>query len=136
VLGSPILRAGLAFVVLLLLLVPMRLFTAPQAQVATPAPVKTQDSAAHLEIVSTKAPFVFAVTHLGKIIWEGESSGASVSADLRLPIPKEGVDLAVRLDWLGNETAAAKLILTHADDDPVERTVWGNRTAEDVLTFP
>jgi hypothetical protein len=134
--GSPLVRAAVALAVLLLLLVPLWSFTgvrtaAPMAERAAQA-----ETSAHLEIVSTKWPFTFSVSHLGKIIWSGSSSAASIEKDVSLPIPKEGVDLLLKMNWAGSETAAAKLILTHDDGEPVERTLWGAGTASDVLTFP
>jgi hypothetical protein len=121
--------------VLLLLLVPLRSFTAPRPQVAQPLTVAVHDSVAHLEIVSTKAPFTFKVAHLGKTIWKGESAGDSTATDLKLPIPKQGIDLFVEIAWKSPGVSAAKLILTH-DDDSVERSIWGDGNAADVLTFP
>lgn len=135
-LGSPLVRAAVALAVLLLLLVPLRSFTAPRARIAMAAPAATRETVAHLEIVSTKFPFTFSVAHLGKVVWQGTSPGAAVANDVRLPIPQEGIDLALEIAWQGGETAAAKLILSHDDNDPVERTVWGSGKASDVLTFP
>lgn len=136
-LGSPLVRTAVALAALLLLLVPLRSFTAARPAAAPPATVAaTPASTVRLEIVATKFPFTFSVRHLGKILWQGESPAASIATGTRLPIPAEGVDLALRLDWPGEGMAAAKLILTRDGEDPVERTVWGDRTAEDVLTFP
>ena len=135
--GSPLLRAAVALAVLLLLLVPLRSFTTARAQ--KPVDIEAAPASktpAHLEIVSTKSPFEFSVKHLGKILWQGSSAMESTSKDLTLPIPREGVDLALEIAWPGGGTAAAKLILTHDDNDPVERTVWGDGRASDVLTFP
>lgn len=138
--GSPLLRAAVALAVLLVLLVPLRSFTTARAQkpVAVAAMPASRTSA-HLEIVSTKAPFQFSVMHLGKVIWKGNSATESAATDVTLSIPKEGVDLALKVDWPApaqGGTAAAKLVLTHDDNDPVERTVWGDGSASDVLTFP
>ena len=135
-LGSPLVRAAVALAVLLLLLVPLRSFTAPRAQIAMAAPAATRETVAHLEIVSTKFPFTFSVEHLGKVVWRGTSSIASVANDLRLPIPKEGIDLSLEIEWPDSGNAAAKLVVTHDDNDPVERTIWGSGKASDVLTFP
>lgn len=121
--------------VLLLLLVPLRSFTAPRPQTAQPVAVATPESMAHLEIVSTKAPFAFTVKHLGKTIWEGESVGDATASDVKLSIPGEGVDLSVKIDWKSPGVAAAKLILTR-DNESTERSIWGNGSAEDVLTLP
>ena len=136
-LGSPLIRALAALAVLLLLVLPLRSFTSMRLPEALP-PVATPvaDATAHLEIVSTKFPFAFSVKHLGKVVWQGNSAGASAETDVRLPIPEEGVELALSVTWTGAETGAARLGLSHDDRDPIERTVWGNGQASDVLTFP
>ncbi len=135
-LGSPLLRAAVAVAVLLLLLVPLRSFTAPRAERVMAATPAARVARAHLEIVSTKRPFTFSVSHLGKVVWQGTTPDAAVAKDVRLPIPKEGIDLSLEIGWQDDGTAAAKLILTHDDSDPVERTIWGEGSASDVLTFP
>lgn len=135
-LGSPLIRAAVAVAVLLLLLLPLRSFTAAHEPAAMAATASTPETSTHLEIVSTKSPFTFSVEHLGKVIWQGRSEGASSATDVQLPIPAEGIDLALKMGWADGGTAAAKLILTHGDNDPVERTAWGDGSASDVLTFP
>jgi len=135
-LGSPPLRAAMALAALLLLLVPLRSFTTARAAAATEAAAPTPPSPVTLRITSTKAPFGFSVSHLGKDIWQGESKSESVEAALALPVPKEGVDLAVRVTWRDGGLAAAKVSFSSGGNDPVERTVWGNREAGDVLAFP
>jgi hypothetical protein len=133
--GSPLLRAAIVLAVLLVLLLPLLSFTAPRARALPPSAAVTAATKAHLEIVSTKIPFTFAVTHLGKMIWQGGSTTESVAADVEMPIPKEGIDLAVQVDWSSAGAAAAKLTVTHGSES-IERTLWGDGNAADVLTFP
>lgn len=135
-LGSPLVRAAVALAVLLLLLVPLRSFTAARPPVVAAVAAATPETMAHLEVVSTKWPFTFSVGYLGKPIWHGTSDGPSVANDVKLPIPKEGIDLSMDVGWTGAETAAAKLTLSHDDNEPAERTVWGSGQASDILTFP
>jgi hypothetical protein len=135
--GSPLLRAFVALGVLLLMLVPMRSFTSARArQAAAPAAAPAKETLAHLEIVSTKAPFTYAVAHLGKVVWQGKAAASPVATDLKLPIPPEGIDLSLTITWNEPGEAAAKLSVSHEDNDPVERTVWGDGSASDVLTYP
>lgn len=136
-LGSPLLRAALALAVLLLLALPMRSFTAARAPAAAaPAAPTVPATPAHLEIVSTKVPFTFSVVHLGRAIWQGQSSASSVSKGIPLQIPKDGIDLLLHVEWPDAQPAAAKLVVIRDDGEPVERTIWGGKDAEDVLTFP
>jgi len=136
VLGSPLVRAAVALAVLLLLLVPLRSFTGARPPVAATVVAATPETTAHLEIVSTKSPFTFSVGYLGKPIWHGTSDGPTTASDVKLPIPKEGIDLSLDVGWTGPETSAAKLVLSHDDNEPTERTVWGSGQASDILTFP
>jgi hypothetical protein len=137
--GSPLLRAFVALGVLLLMLVPMRSFTSARARQAVPAaPSATpaKGTLARLEIVSTKAPFTYSVSHLGKVVWQGKAVASPAATDLELPIPPEGIDLSLTITWNEPGEAAAKLSVSHDENDPVPRTVWGDGSASDVLTFP
>lgn len=136
--GSPLVRALVALGVLLLLLVPLRSFTTARTKPAATAPSTTPaaETLAHLEIVSTKIPFTFAVSHLGKIVWQGTAASSPAETDVKLPIPPQGIDLSLTITWSAPGEAAAKLTVTHGNNDPVERTVWGDGTASDVLTYP
>ena len=122
--------------VLLALLVPLRSFTAMKAApVVMPAAAATAESRVHLQIVSTAVPFTFSVSHLGKVVWQGGSPTSPVEKDVSLPVPKEGIDLAVDAKWPAGGTAAVKLSVTRGDEDPVAQTLWGDGAASDVLTF-
>lgn len=131
-------RALVALGVLLLLLVPLRSFTTARTKPAAAAPSTTPaaETLAHLEVVSTKAPFTFAISHLGKIVWQGTAATSPAATDVKLPIPSQGIDLLLSVTWSEPGEAAAKLIVTHGNNDPVERTVWGDGSASDVLTYP
>ncbi|MGH8046136.1 MAG: hypothetical protein ACREKL_02725 [Chthoniobacterales bacterium] len=135
-LGSPLVRAIVAVAVLLLLLVPLRSFTAQRDPAKTGAHPEAAEKPAHLEITSTKSPFHFSVSHLGKTIWQGDCEGATATTDMPLQIPKEGIELAVQINWQGTGTAAAKLSVSLDDNEPIERTVWGDGQAANVLQFP
>ena len=122
--------------VLLALLVPLRSFTAAKnAPVVMPAAAATAETRVHLQIVSTSAPFTFSVSHLGKVVWQGESPTSPVEKDVSLPIPKEGIDLALDAKWPAGGTAAVKLSVTRGDEEPSAQTLWGDGAASDVLTF-
>jgi hypothetical protein len=135
--GSPLLRAAIALALLLLLAWPLRWFTTPRTQPAapvasaTPSPVQKL----HLELVSTRAPFTYAVESLGKTVWQGNSSDATISSDVAVAFPPEGVDLVLKITWLQSGTSAAKLTVTHGDGDPESQTIWGDGSASQVLTY-
>jgi hypothetical protein len=135
--GSPLLRAIVMVAVLLGLLVPLHSFTRTKsAPVAMPPAAATKLSRVHLQIVSTAVPFTFAVSHLGKVVWQGDSPTSPVGKDVNIPFPKEGIDLAMDVKWPAGGTAAVKLSVTRDDEDPVAKTIWGDGAASDVLTFP
>jgi hypothetical protein len=122
---------------LLALLLPLRsLTTARPAPLASKADPPVANTRVHLQLTSTAVPFHFEVRHLGDVIWQGEAATATTTADVSMPFPKEGVDLAVKATWTGGQTAAVKLALSANGAGPLERTIWGDGAAEDVLTFP
>lgn len=121
---------------LLALLVPLRSFTTTRAApVVMPASAATEAESVHLQIVSTATPFTFSVSHLGRIVWQGESSTSPVEKDVSLPFPKEGIDLALDAKWTSGATGAVKLSVTRGDEDPVAQTTWGDGAVSDVFTF-
>lgn len=135
--GSPLLRAAIALVLLLLLAWPLRCFTTPRTQPAAPAATATPASkqTVHLELVSTRAPFTYAVEYLGRTVWQGSSSDASIASDISIAFPPEGVDLVLKITWPQPGTSAARLTVTHGDSDPQSQSIWGDGTATQVLTY-
>lgn len=137
--GSPILRAVLVLAVLLLLLVPLNHLTkpvtvaAPRAEASLPPATATT---VHLELTSTR-PFKFELLHLGRVVWSGESTANQMRKDVSMEFPKEGVDLELKGSWPGEESMAAiKLSVAPGEVQPVEKTTWGTKEFDEVLTFP
>jgi hypothetical protein len=129
-------RAAVVLAALLLLAVPLRSVTSGRARVAPPAPPEAASEVpARLAITSTKTPFTYTVEHLGRVVWNGTATAGTVESDIRLPIPAEGVDLAVQIEWTTPGIAAAKITLAHGGESG-SRTLWGDGVAADVLTFP
>ena len=121
---------------MLALLVPLRRLTShPEAKPASAAPIASAESGVHLVLTSTETPFTFTVSHLGKVIWRGESAGESTGKDVALHFPPEGIDLSVEVQWHGGKTAALKLEATPKDGTTITRTLWGSGHAAGVLTF-
>lgn len=99
------------------------------------APMAAKERPARLAITATAAPFRFEVSHLGKVIWRGESATTQAESDVPLSFPAEGVDLALKADWAGGQTAAVRLAVSIDGNDPIERTIWGDGSVDEVLTF-
>ena len=99
------------------------------------AQVLTAKKKLHLELTSTTAPFKFQVTDGGEPIWSGESASTTIATDTELRFPPEGIDLVLDVSWAQDKEAAVRLALTPEDSDTLVKTVWGTRSASEVLTF-
>ncbi len=118
--------------------VPLRRLTSAPAP-AVAAAVSSKDAAVpvHMELESSRAPFSFEISNLGKVLWKGDASEKLVSRDAPMVFPKEGVDLHVTVAWPGDSAReAVKLAVTPANDAASEKTLWGEKKVDDVLTFP
>jgi hypothetical protein len=135
--GSPVARAIVTVIALLTLLLPLRRLTSHQRATASPPPaqVSTAKKKLHLELTSTTAPFKFQVTDGGEPIWSGESASTTIATDTELRFPPEGIDLVLDVSWAQDKEAAVRLALTPEDSDTLVKTVWGTRSASEVLTF-
>jgi len=137
--GSPLLRAAIAFFILLALGLPLWRLThadepAPvEAKAATPAPAK----AIHLHLDFTVAPKSFKVINLEKELWSETAPKAEMERDLTLVYPAQGVDLQFHIEWpdeAGLQAMRAKL--TDPMGEEHEKSLWGKGATDDVLTFP
>lgn len=135
--GSPLLRVLVVVIALLVVLWPLRSLTSHrvQTQAAAPESVTTPESNVHLVLTSTSFPFTFEISHLGKVIWKGEAQESSVTRDLKITFPPEGIDLLVNAKWQGDNQAAVKLDVTVDDGDMTTKTLWGTGDVDGVLTF-
>ena len=134
--GSPILRAVLVFVALLALAPLLWKLTRPVLADTVPQPqVKRATVEARLNFSATAARVT--IQHLGREVW-GKASPATVeNFSAEIPWPKEGVELHVLVEWPeGTRNAAMRMRLTAPDGTAYDRSVWGDATADDVLTFP
>jgi hypothetical protein len=134
--GSPLLRVLLVVIALLAVLSPLRSLTTHRAETAsTPETGSTPEPNVHLVLTSTSVPFTFEVSHLGKTIWKGEAMENTVTLDLKMAFPSEGVDLLVDAKWQGDKQAAVRLDVTVDNGDTTTKTLWGNGGVSGVLTF-
>ena len=137
--GSPLLRAAIAFLILLCLGFPLWRLThaveAPRAEArgATPAPVK----AIHLHLDFTALPKSFQVMHLGREVWSESAPALEMDRDLSLAYPDQGVDLQFHIEFPDNAPLAAmRAKLTDPAGDDHEKSLWGRGPIDDVITFP
>lgn len=136
--GSPILRAVLVFIALLLLAPVMWTLTQADArtvqQPATLPPLKNAKTEVRFTF-STPAKRV-TIQHLGKEVWSKATPAAEENFTCEIPWPKEGVELHVLIEWPeGTRAAAMRVRLTAPDGTEHDRSVWGDGAADDVLVF-
>jgi hypothetical protein len=133
--GSPLAQAVLVVAVLLLLLIPLhrltqREQTPPVQPVASVAPKQI-----HLAIRTTAVPVRFEITFLGKTLWAEEATTPEMEKDFDLDFPREGIDLVVDATWETKALAAMEITLSLPDGTAIHKTLWGQGTANEVLTF-
>lgn len=135
--GSPVIRGLAVVAALLLLLVPLVRTTSGRAAAAAP-PTAAKSSEARtvaLRITSSSTPFAFSVSHLGNVVWEGESTEPHIEKEVKLPFPPEGIDLLVSAEWETSGPSALELTVERDGLPSVAQTVWGERDLAEVLTF-
>jgi hypothetical protein len=134
--GSPLLRAFLVLLALLALILPLRRLTsrqtAPAIAVSSPPP---DVASMQLVLISTSTPFHFQISHLGQVIWQGDSTQPRLEKTLRFSFPPEGVDLVFKASWPETKESALRVELTPADQPPIVRTLWGMHEVDEVATF-
>ncbi len=137
--GSPLLRALCAFVIIAALGWPLWHLTRPAEVVAGPAnplPV-VEGKAIGLQLDFTTPPKSFAVRHLEKDVWVDSAPQSQMERELPLVFPENGVDLVFHFEWPDDAPlAAARVRLTDPHGDVHEKSVWGQGTVDEVLTFP
>lgn len=136
--GSPLLRALIAFGVILLLGWPLaRMTRAPAVAAQAPAADANAAKEVHLALTFTVLPASVRVRHLGKEIWSAQPAEPEIERTLALPFPQEGVDLEFEAKFPDSAPLAAMRVrLTDPDGAEHERTCWGRGEIDEVLTFP
>jgi len=137
--GSPLIRALLAFIVIAMLGWPLWRLTSSTEAVATPVSSvpATEAKAIGLQLTFTAVPKSFVIRHLEKDLWSEPTPQAEMEREVTIPFPEKGVDLIVKIEWPeGAALAAARVRLTDPAGDTHEKSVWGQGTTEEVLTFP
>ena len=137
--GSPLLRAAIAFLVLLALGIPLWRLThaAEPTQAQIPPAPAAEAKAIHLQLDFTLAPRKIQVLHLGQEVWSEDAPAAEIERDLKIVYPDQGVDLQFHIAWPDDAPLAAmRANLTDPAGDTHEKSLWGKGVVDDVLTFP
>ena len=137
--GSPLLRAAIAFLVLLALGIPLWRLThaAEPTQAQIPPAPAAEAKAIHLQLDFTLAPRKIQVLHLGQEVWSEDAPAAEIERDLKIVYPDQGVDLQFHIAWPDDAPLAAmRAKLTDPAGDTHEKSLWGKGVVDDVLTFP
>ena len=138
-LGSPVLRALLAFLALAAVAWPLWWVTRP-AGVPAPyvaPPIEERAKAIDLQLSFTAVPRKIAVRHLDREVWSEGNPAAEMERELTLDFPEKGVELIFQIEWPeGGPLAAMRVRLTDPTGETHEKSVWGRGTVEEVLSFP
>ena len=137
--GSPLLRAAIAFFILLSLGWPLWQMTHGEDAERAPEPVAAPagPKEIHVQLTFTRAPESVKVSHLGKEILRESAPAEEIERDLKLAYPDEGVDLRFEIEWpAGASLAAMRVKLTDPSGEDHEKGVWAKGPADEVLTFP
>lgn len=137
--GSPLRRALAAFFLILTLVgYPLWRMTSEGQAAPTPvAPKVAGPREIQLQLASTTPPKSVKVLHLGKVIWEESAPVARMERTLQLAYPEEGVDLRFQIEWPADvPLAGMRVRLTDPAGTEHEKSIWGEGSAEEVLTFP
>ena len=137
--GSPLLRALIAFAVILSLGYPLwRLTRVSNSAPVAPAPaLPSGPKAIGLHLTFTLAPKVVTVRHLENDVWNETSPTLEMEREIQLAYPAEGVDLQFHVEWPEEgPLAALRVKLTDPAGDTHEKSIWGKGVVDAVLTFP
>ena len=133
--GSPLAQAVLVVAALLLLLIPLHRLTQREQRPALQPAVTRPTKQVHLALRTTAVPCRFQITFLGKTLWAEDASTPELAKDFDIDFPKEGIDLVVDAIWESKALAAMEITLSLPDGTALRKTLWGQGTANDVLTF-
>ncbi len=137
--GSPLLRAFVAFLVLLGFGVPLWRLTlaeAPRAPGMIAVQKTTPIKELRVRLDFTVPPTGLRVLHLGKEIWADPAPGLALERALILAYPKEGIDLLFQFNWPAEKLAAMRVRLTDPEGEEHEKTVWGEGAIAEVVSIP
>ena len=133
--GSPLAQAVLVVAALLLLLIPLHRLTQREQRPPPQPTLSSSTKQVHLAVRTTAVPCRFRISFLGKTLWAEDASTPELAKDFDIDFPKEGIDLVVDATWETKALAAMEIALSLPDGTAIRKTLWGQGTASDVLTF-
>ena len=136
--GSPLLRALLVFLAILALGWPLRRLTsASDAPREQPKTVAAEAKEIGLRLAFTHVPKSVKVLHLGQDVWSESVPVAEMQRALKLAYPDAGIDLQFQIEWPADAPLAAmRARLTDPAGEAHVKSVWGQGSVEEVVTFP
>ena len=137
--GNPLLRALVAFLCIAAAGLPLWRLT--HSPVVSAQAAEVVEDAAPREVAIalsfTSPPASLRVRHLGREIWAEAAPGLEVGKTVKIPYPKDGVDLQFEAKFPdAAPLAALRVRLTDAAGEVHERSAWGRGEIDEVLTFP
>ena len=137
--GSPLLRAAITFIAMLLLTPLLWRMTQAESHPPKTMEVKPPSDAQKIQLVLTftSAPKRVSIVHLGQSVWSKDTPESQEEFSLKLPWPSEGGEFKFKVEW-ADETplSAMRVQLTDPADNEIERSLWGKGIVERVLNFP
>jgi predicted secreted protein len=133
--GSPLAQAVLVVAALLLLLIPLHHLTQREQGPPERPTVSSAPKQVHLAVRTTAVPCRFQIMFLGKTLWAEDATTPELTKDFDIDFPKEGIDLVVDATWETKALAAIEITLSLPDGTAIPKTLWGQGTANEVLTF-
>jgi hypothetical protein len=133
--GSPLAQAVLVVAALLLLLIPLHRLTQREQRPPEHPMVSSAPKQVRLAVRTTAVPCRFQITFLGKTLWVEDASTPELAKDFDIDFPKEGIDLVVDATWGTKALAAIEITLSLPDGTEIDKTLWGQGSANDVITF-
>lgn len=139
--GSPLLRAFLAFLILLGLGFPLhRLLhshgVANTAENVLEPEKPPTEAKVQLQVSFTTPPTEFRVQSLGREVWKETNPGEQLQHELPLAFPKEGIELLVDAAWPAGTRGAAQVRLTDPEGIEHVKHLFGEGAVSEVLAFP
>jgi hypothetical protein len=139
--GSPLIRALVAFFVILLAGYPLWRLTGAGRVVAAieePAPTSQEEVArpVHLELTFTRLPEQVQISHLGEEVWSSSQLELATEAKIEVPYPEQGIELVFSVKWPDGAPAALRVRVHTPSGEEHERTLWGEGETTEVLSFP
>ncbi len=128
-----------AFLAILSLGYPLHRLTsvAKSPAVSPPAQATAVAREITVQLTFTAPPKTFRLLHLGQAVWSEAAPALEMERKVPLVFPKEGIDLQFQAEFPEvTAPVALRVKLTDPDGNEREKSLWGNGSIDDVLTFP